>query len=968
MNRLLLITLMIVSATNTNSQSLTQQWATEFAGSGENSDRFNAHIRDVSGNIYAVGYTWKQGNGKDFLIVKFNSGGDTVWTRSYDGTGNGNDEAIDLSFDNAGNIIATGSTKTKTGKDVATCKLDVSGNLQWIVAYNYTASLDDYGVKVVCDALGNIYTGGYGYNTNLNNDYLIIKYSSAGAQLNTAFFNGADQLDDVLNDMIIDASSNILVTGKSKTSGNKDDYATLKYNSSLVAQWNQTLDQAGKTDRATGIFADASGNVYVTGRSSNGSDDDFVTVKYNASNGTQAWIKTFDSGGDDQAEDIAGNGTSVVVTGTIFNGIQTDLQTISYTLTGTLQWSTAYAGTAGLDDNVNHVTMDINGNTVVTGTTKMAATSSNNDLLIVRYNSSGSQQWANVIGGTFLSDDNSAASIIDNTSGNVYTVGALANINTMKDACLLNHNSAGAIQYNKQYNGEGEFTDKGITMCISGGALYSTGYCYTYNEDRNFCTVRYDASGNKTWVRTYNGIGFDTDEPKAIEGDGSGNIYVAGRSKNTLNNYDLLVIKYNAAGDTIWTRNYDGGVLGDEEAFDIAVSTNGDIYVAGTGDADASLQVNNNYLAVKFSAAGALLWANTFNGTGNSDDKAYSIALDNAGNAYITGKTWNGTDYDIQTIKYASTNGLATSFASYTSVIGDDIPSVIRLDNNGNVCVGATSDRDATISTNRDFLTIQYNSSGVQEWANLYNGVGTGDDDLSNLAIDANGNVIVTGSSDLDSTASDNLDYATIKYSNSGIELWRKSYDGNAHNSDVATSVSTDTDGNIFVTGQSDEGTGAVKNNDCTTLVYSAIGNELQHISFNGPATGTDQGAQILISNGLVYVTGYGSFTSGQQKDFLTMQYNVSTDIENLRSGNPELLVFPNPTNRYLNLEFSNMLVLGHASIEIVDITGKTFLRQEMSNNTVYNQIDVAGLAKGLYLLRVTSNNQSPCITKIVMQ
>lgn len=968
MKKLLIIPLFLSISIITTAQTISQQWATEYAGTGENSDKFNAMIIDGAGNVYAAGYTWKQGNGKDFLIIKFNSSGDTLWTRSFDGSGNGNDEATDLAFDNTGNIIAIGSTKTKTGKDLATYKLDVSGNMLWMMTYNNGASLDDYGVKVVCDASGNIYTGGYGYNSNLNNDYLIIKYSSAGVQLNTVSFDGADQLDDVLNDMAIDASGNILVTGKSRTAANKDDYATVKYNSSLVAQWSKTLDQAGKTDRATGIFVDGSGNVYVTGRSSNGSDDDFVTVKYNAANGTQAWIKTYDSGGDDQAEDIAGNGTSIVICGTKFNGIQNDLQTISYSLSGTLQWSTTYAGGAGLDENVNHVTIDAAGNSIITGTTQIAATPSNDNILVIRYNNSGSQQWANVLGGTMNIDDNSALSLIENTSGNVYTVGALTNSNTMKDACLLNHNAAGTLQYNKQYNGEGEFTDKGIAICMSGGILYSTGYCYSYNEDRNFCTIKYDASGNKVWVKTYNGPGFDTDEPRAIAGDVSGNIYVAGRSKNLLNDYDLLIVKYNPAGDTLWTRNYDSGILGDEDAVSMAVNSNGDVYVTGVADGDASLLVNNNYLTAKFSAAGGLLWAKTYNGTGNGDDKAISIDLDNAGNAYVTGKTWNGLDYDIQTMKYASTNGLATPFATYSSTIGDDIPSVLKLDYNGNICIGATSDRDATSSTNRDFLTIQYNSAGVQQWANLYNGSGTGDDDLSNLTIDANGNIIVTGSSDLDSTATDNLDYVTIKYSNSGTEAWRKTYDGNAHNTDIATSVSTDINGNIFVVGQSDEGSGLSKNNDCTTLVYSATGNELQHVSFDGAATGTDQAAHVLNDGGLVYITGYGTFSTSQQKDFLTLQYNVSTGIKSSVDEETQWIVFPNPTNQYLNIKSFSKEIFNQTNLSAVDVTGKTVLQQELSSNSVYNRVDVSGLAKGLYLFRLTTGNQAIYSTRIVIQ
>ncbi|HLP21974.1 MAG TPA: hypothetical protein VK174_16790, partial [Chitinophagales bacterium] len=280
MNRLLCVLLALSGFHYSHAQNLTQQWASSHAGFGDNSDKFNALIRDVSGNIYAAGFTMRQGDGKDFLLVKFNSLGDTVWTRTYDGVGNGNDELNDLAFDNAGNIAVTGTAKTDFGKDIATALYSTAGNLLWLQTYDYTGHLDDYGVKVATDNAGNIFAGGYGYNGNLNNDYVVLKYSSAGVQTSIGTFNGAESLDDEIADMAIDGAGNIIVTGESKTSANRDDYATVKFNSSLVQQWVKTLDQASKNDRATGIWVDAANDVYVTGRSSNGSDDDYVTIKY----------------------------------------------------------------------------------------------------------------------------------------------------------------------------------------------------------------------------------------------------------------------------------------------------------------------------------------------------------------------------------------------------------------------------------------------------------------------------------------------------------------------------------------------------------------------------------------------------------------------------------------------------------------------------------------------------------------
>ncbi len=963
MKKSLLLFFAVILFSITRSQNLIQQWATGFAGTGENSDKFNALIRDVSGSIYACGYTWRSGSGKDFLLVKFNSTGDTLWTRTYDGTGNGNDELNDLAFDNTGNIIVTGNSKTTTGKDITTAKYNIAGDLLWLMNYNGYLYLDDYGIKVVADNAGNVYAGGYGYNSNLNNDYMVVKYSSAGAQSGIVTFNGVDGLDDVMADMAIDGSNNIVVTGKSKTASNKDDYATIKYNSSLVQQWTKTVDQAGKSDRATGVWIDASNDVYVTGRSSNGSDYDYLTIKYLGANGNIGWAqpKIFDSNGDDIATDITGNANEVVVTGTKFNGFQTDIQTIAYAPSNGAQlWSTAYANANGKDESANHVAIGGGDVVVVTGTTNVSSNAtSNNDLLILKYNGTGVEQFAKIIGGNSNTDDNGSASVIDGT-GNIYTVGALVNTSSMKDGALIEHNSGGPLQFNNAYNGEGEFTDKAIAMCVSGGSLYSTGYTYAYNQDRNFCTIKYDAAGNKVWVKTLNGPNSDTDEPTSIAADGSGNIYVVGRSKNANNDYDMFVIKYNANGDTIWTRNYDGGVNGDDVANDIAVDGNGNVYVTGVTDEDASLLVNNDYITVKFSSAGTLLWATPYNGNGGADDKAYSIALDNSGNAYVTGKTWNSADYDIQTNKYASATGTGTAFATYASNLGDDVPAKIGLDNNGNVIVGATTDRDASVSTNRDYLVIQYNSSGTQQWAQLYNGVGTGDDDLNDLAVDATGNVYVAGSSDLDSTATDNLDYVTIKYNSAGAKQWAVNYNGVANGDDAAHALAIDATGKVYVTGQANEGSISLKNNNAVTIEYDANGNAVDSVSFNGASDFTDAGDAVLLDNGSVYVSGYGTYSATNQKDFLTIKYDLGLAVNEV-GKDASLVIYPNPCSSNSIIHISNT---GEATLTIYNSMGEMMNSNNISSSST---ISTLNWSAGMYFIHLQYGNSS-AVAKLVIQ
>ena len=70
-----------------SAQTPTQQWLSKYNGKGDFSDKFNAIKVDNTGNSYLAGYTVNTGNKKDFLTVKLNSIGDTLWVRTMDGTG-----------------------------------------------------------------------------------------------------------------------------------------------------------------------------------------------------------------------------------------------------------------------------------------------------------------------------------------------------------------------------------------------------------------------------------------------------------------------------------------------------------------------------------------------------------------------------------------------------------------------------------------------------------------------------------------------------------------------------------------------------------------------------------------------------------------------------------------------------------------------------------------------------------------
>jgi hypothetical protein len=110
-----------------------------------------------------------------------------------------------------------------------------------------------------------------------------------------------------------------------------------------------------------------------------------------------------------------------------------------------------------------------------------------------------------------------------------------------------------------------------------------------------------------------------------------------------------------------------------------------------------------------------------------------------------------------------------------------DMPKAVAVDSNGNVVVTGIS-----FSAYRpDYYTAKYAAAdGVLLWEKRYDGPGNLDDFPAALAVDGRGNVLVTGSS---WGTSSYLDYYTAKYAAAdGALLWEKRYNGPANNFDEA--------------------------------------------------------------------------------------------------------------------------------------------------------------------------------------
>lgn len=425
------------------------------------------------------------------------------WVGRYDGLAHSIDKASALAIDNAGNVYVTGGSWTgssSTSSDYTTVKYNSAGNQLWAARYNGDANNTDNAHAIAVDSSGNVYVTGESWGSGTNYDYVTIKYDFNGNQKWAARYSSEGWYFDGAYALAVDNSGNVYVTGSSGGSDTAYNYATVKYDTNGVQKWVAYYNGPQSYDEASAMGMDASGNIYVTGKSyGSGTGCDYATVKYGP-NGTQLWVSRYTGPGGDYdaaaalAVDSSGN---VYVTGLSYGGSSRyDYATIKYGTGGSQLWAKRYNGPANQTDEATALAVDNSGNVYVTGTSNGGATGY--DYATIKYDPNALQLWVSRYNGPTGEDDFAYTLEIDD-SGNVY-----------------------------------------VTGCKYSSA---TGAGY---ED--YATIKYDTNGNQLWGAYYNGPGNGTDMPGGLAADNSGNVYVTGHSASAGISDDFATIKYTQHG------------------------------------------------------------------------------------------------------------------------------------------------------------------------------------------------------------------------------------------------------------------------------------------------------------------------------------------------------------------------------------------------------------------------------------
>jgi len=507
-----------------------------------------------------------------------------------------------------------------------------------------------------------------------------------------------------------------------------------------------------------------------------------------------------------------------------------------------------------------------------------------------------------------------------------------------------------------RYNGPVNGQDYAYAMAIdSAGNVYVTGQAKFAGDGGDITTIKYNSDGAQLWSASYNGPGNYLDKGNGIVVDKLGNVYVTGKSSLSALKSEYITVKYNSIGIQKWIRFYGQNGNHTDQAHSIALDYLGNVYITGESDGIGSQQ---DFVTIKYDSSGVLQWMQRYAGPGNSYDIAMVLKLDSMGNVYITGESvGSGSSSDYTTIKY-NTNGIQLWVQRYNGPgNSNDKPNDLAVDFSGNAYVTGSSYATTSFES-QDYATVKYDSNGVQQWVQRYNGFGNNIDISNAIAVDLSGNVLITGAS----TGSSGLpDYVTIKYNSNGVQQWEQRYSGPGpqQGTDIAYSIAVDLEGGVYVTGESDDGNSET---DYATIKYNSSGVQQWIVMFN--AGNGLVGGKYITTNpiGNVYVCGACALP-GTSTDYCTIKYSQMVGITAVSNELPDNFFlsqnYPNPFNPQTKIKF-DVPKASFTSLIIYDLLGRevtTLVNEVLKPGTYEADWDGSNYSSGVYFYKIITES-----------
>ncbi|HEX5001688.1 MAG TPA: T9SS type A sorting domain-containing protein [Bacteroidia bacterium] len=509
----------------------------------------------------------------------------------------------------------------------------------------------------------------------------------------------------------------------------------------------------------------------------------------------------------------------------------------------------------------------------------------------------------------------------------------------------------------------GALAGKDESNCVltdAAGNVFVTGTSFENFTGGNFTTIKYDPNGVALWTDHFaNTQASYKNYGRRLVIDKWENVYGVGTT--ALHEGDLAVCKYDGNG-RVWAMNYEPYSFStyDDYGIDMAVDSSGNFYAIARVNSPTG-NLYDMYL-LKCDSSGTKIWDSNYSGASDND---YPVAVrcSPGGTAYTLLQSFNffGTaSQDITTLQYLS-SGTQNWFSKYNGPgNGEDFPMSLEIDGDENQYISGTVDA----GSNSDMVTMKQNSYGTRLWVSTYNGTANGNDTAISATWLPNGYVVVAGKCRelLNASA---MDAIVTQVIDSGTVVSTGKYFGTDSLGAVPTQMITDAQGNSYICGYENVPGGTT--NGCI-IKYDSNGNLLWNISYDAGANLNDKfNAIALDDNNDIVVTGQ-TFTSATNANYVTVKYGNSALLVPETNGFESSALYPNPATAFAILSIKTAEAID-ISIAITDLFGRTVGKEipvmlHAGNNTI--NLNVADLKNGIYFVR--TNRSDSFVKKLVVQ
>jgi cysteine-rich repeat protein len=361
----------------------------------------------------------------------------------------------------------------------------------------------------------------------------------SGSGLWTQTHNGPANGNETWNGVAVDAAGNVIVTGSELVAGQGFNVITRKYDPSGNTLWTQTY--AGVVpmgdDEGNGVAVDAAGNIAVIGYETTAMQARNIWIRKYAPNGATLWTQSV-------------NGSPLV-----------NLDDIGYGIRANAAGDFAIAASA--------ITSAGQGRDTIVGKIK---------------GSDGNFIWFDTYNGVANQDDEARAVALD-SMGNLIAAGVTRGPNSY-DIWVRKLDDLGmskSIAWTKTYNGSVGALDAAFGVAVDAqNDVVVVGAESVVAHGLDMWIRKYDGvQGNTLWTQSYNGPGSKNDIAESVAVDASGNIVVVGFETVANQSSDLLLRKYDGAGNLLWSTSYNGAADSSEAGHGVAIHPSADIFVAG---------------------------------------------------------------------------------------------------------------------------------------------------------------------------------------------------------------------------------------------------------------------------------------------------------------------------------------------------------------------------------------------------